>query len=360
MTDFDDVQIERLILNWFTKREDIEQRTGEKFWNLLKDENNQAILELARTPLLLTFLCLVYDSTQRLPANRAILYKRALEILLEKWAAEKRIHDEPIYRDLHPELEIVMLSQIAGPAFEEDKVFFTLDDLSARFSKFLKEEVNAPKVLNASLVIEAIEVQQGLLVQRASNVYSFSHLTIQEYLAANYFCQGQRRVRFIERGLFDRRWREMFLLCAGFSQADELLLEMADEIQLFVSRDEPIRSLLSWACNVCYVGGVPEEDLLRRAAALYCGIALRHAYNYSINAGSMDAVAKSEAEALVVADGRVRRTLASILNFIVEVSSIGCNEGFNQGVRRLLHENIRRTRGEAPDSDRSNMQRYGN
>ena len=96
LTDFDNVQVEHLIANWFKKESDLERGVARQFWKLLQEEKNQAILELARTPLLLTFLCLVYDNTQRLPSNRSILYKRALEILLEKWAAEKRIHNEPV------------------------------------------------------------------------------------------------------------------------------------------------------------------------------------------------------------------------------------------------------------------------
>jgi predicted NACHT family NTPase len=56
---------------------------------MLKDPKHQATRELARTPLLATFLCLVYDDRQKLPTNRAELYGDALRILLERWAASK-------------------------------------------------------------------------------------------------------------------------------------------------------------------------------------------------------------------------------------------------------------------------------
>ena len=55
-------------------------------------------MTLAHTPLLLTFLCLVYDYSQNVMTNRSALYGRALDILLEEWAAEKRLERDEIYQ----------------------------------------------------------------------------------------------------------------------------------------------------------------------------------------------------------------------------------------------------------------------
>ena len=85
LADFDESQIKSFIHRWFVGTNDGE-RTAEGFMAALSEEEHSATLELARTPLLLTFLCLVYDDTNRLPANRSALYRRALLILLEKWA----------------------------------------------------------------------------------------------------------------------------------------------------------------------------------------------------------------------------------------------------------------------------------
>ncbi len=40
--------------------------------------------------------------------------------------------------------------------------------------------------LDSEKVLNAIEVQQGILVERMEDQYSFSHLTLQEYLTAQY------------------------------------------------------------------------------------------------------------------------------------------------------------------------------
>ncbi|WP_230966987.1 NACHT domain-containing protein [Nostoc commune] len=117
MADFDDTQIQQFIYNWFHSDVDKQEKTGEKCWELLQKPEHEAAKELAHTPLLLTFLCLVYDRSQTFPDNRSVLYRKALRILLEEWASEKRILRDEIYQGLHTELEEILLSEIAYTGF---------------------------------------------------------------------------------------------------------------------------------------------------------------------------------------------------------------------------------------------------
>ena len=105
LADFDDEQIQHFIHNWFHTDLDILTKTADQCWETLNNSSNRAAKELAQTPLLLTFLCMVYDRTQGFPTNRATLYRKALDILLEEWAAEKRIQQSEIYKGLNPDLE---------------------------------------------------------------------------------------------------------------------------------------------------------------------------------------------------------------------------------------------------------------
>ncbi|MHC5719454.1 MAG: NACHT domain-containing protein, partial [Nostoc sp.] len=88
MADFDDAQIQQFIQNWFHSEADKQAKTGDNCWELLQKPEYCAAKELAHTPLLLTFLCLVYDRSQNFPDNRSVLYRKAIRILLEEWAAE--------------------------------------------------------------------------------------------------------------------------------------------------------------------------------------------------------------------------------------------------------------------------------
>ncbi|MEM8504655.1 MAG: NACHT domain-containing protein, partial [Cyanobacteria bacterium P01_D01_bin.1] len=186
MADFDDDQIWQFINNWFSSEQDRERETAKKCWEVLKKPENKASKELAHTPLLLTYLCLVYGQSQRFPNNRSSLYKKALRILLEEWAAEKRILRDDIYEGLSIEQEETLLSEIAYDGMEADQLFFDKRWLSTQIRNFIAGNLNAPKGLDSEKVLNAIEVQQGILVERMEEQYSFSHLTLQEYLAAQY------------------------------------------------------------------------------------------------------------------------------------------------------------------------------
>jgi NACHT domain len=268
LADFDDGQIESFVTHWFSNQ-DPSARVAEAFLAILRQPAHRATLELARTPLLLTFLCLVYDSSQRLPANRSHLYRRALDVLVERWAAEKRVHHDPVYQDLHPEFELQMLAEIAGPAYSEGQIFFSKRGLEQSISGFLIGELNAPKTLNASAVLQAIEVQQGLIVQRAEDVYSFSHLTLQEYLTATYFVENGKVDELVTRYLYSPRWEEVFLLVAGMlGKADDLLSWMLDRTDAFVSSFKRTIDLLTWVQRCTHGSGVITDGVVMRTSAL--------------------------------------------------------------------------------------------
>ncbi len=226
---FNKKQIKQFINNWFQKEIDIKQGTAIKCWRLLQKPENVAAMELAQTPLLLTFLCLVYDRSQNLSDNRSRLYKRALDILLEEWASEKRLEHDIIYQGLHSELEKVLLSEFAYEKFTGDQLFFSKEAIIEHIANFLRDTLDAPENLNCKEVLNAIEVQQGILVERAEDVYSFSHLTIQEFLVARYLAKDYRKFNMLISSVrfLDSRWQEVFLLATGLQDsADNVLLDM--------------------------------------------------------------------------------------------------------------------------------------
>ena len=250
LADFDDTQIEQFIGNWFQSEVDKQAGTAQKCWELLQKPEYAAAKELAHTPLLLTFLCLIYDRSQNFPNNRNVLYKKALRILLEEWAAEKRIQKEEIYQGLSTELEESLLSEIAYTGFETDKLFFSQREVVEPIKTFLAGNLNAPKHLDGEAVLNAIAVQQGILVERAEDVFSFSHLTLQEYLTAQYIADNNLIEQLVTDHLSDRRWREVFLLVAGLVRAkngaDDLLLLMEKEAQKYINTRK-LQGLLQWA-----------------------------------------------------------------------------------------------------------------
>jgi predicted NACHT family NTPase len=249
LADFDDKQIQQFITNWFSTELDRQSQTAKKCWETLNDDSNQAAKELAQTPLLLTFLCLVYNRKQSFPPTRSRLYNKALDILLEEWAAEKRLNQEPIHEGgLHTDLEKVMLAEIAHEGFKDDQLFFDQNKIIKSITDFLADSVEKPKYLDGKKILNEIAAQQGILVQRAEEIYSFSHLTLQEYLTAQHINEDDSLVQqLISQHLTDRRWREVFLLVAGLkNDASKFLLAMEKATQELINTDK-LHQLLVWA-----------------------------------------------------------------------------------------------------------------
>ena len=258
MTDFDDAQIEAYIKNWFDSTPDLyrhqldeEVKTADQCWKALNARRHYATKELARNPLLLTLLCMVYDNSQNFPRNRADLYEKALNIFLEEWAAEKRVRqEESISQYLDVAAEKRMLSEIAAKNFDANYLFFSRAELIKQIQEFGEGNINTPSTFNASKILETILVDQGLFVERVSGSYSFSHLTFQEYLTANYIKEAGSIQRLVTNYLHDYRWREVFLLTAGLMHtADDLLDAMKMEAAKSLNTDG-LKRLLRWAEHI--------------------------------------------------------------------------------------------------------------
>lgn len=281
MAGFDEPQMQRFIRNWFRAEKDQEANTAHQCWELLSRPDYAAARELAQTPLLLTLLCAVYDKSQHFPKNRASLYGEALDVWLREWAAEKRIHNDPIYRDLPIELERALLAEIAYDSFVEDQLFFDKREVTRRIKQFLVSNLNAPTHLDSERVLEAIEIQQGILVERARDAYSFSHLTFQEYLTAQYIVDNQQWEEMVTHHLTDERWREVILLVAGLMRgrrADDLLQQMHQRANRLL-QTPALTPLLAWADAATQGSASPYTPAAKRVVALYLALDLAFAHD---------------------------------------------------------------------------------
>ena len=127
-----------------------------------------------------------------------------------------------------------MLSEIAFKSFSEDRLFLREEDLVGEISCFLNSTLGAPEHLDGKGVLDAIEMQQGILVKRIERIYSFSHLTIQEYLTARYIAQQTEHIsELVDKHLMDERWSEVFILISGLIDlGDYFLKQMYTRIQM--------------------------------------------------------------------------------------------------------------------------------
>ena len=278
MADFEDSQIQDYIKNWFASTPDPQRHqldesmeTADRCWKMLNAREHSATKELAQNPLLLTLLCMVYDRSQSLPRNRAALYQKALDVFLEEWAAEKRVHrgaSMNLYLDITDETR--MLSEIAAKNFKENRLFFNKGELITQIQEFGEGNINTLKTFNASEILDIILVDQGLFVERVRDSYSFSHLTFQEYLTANYIVGHPQSIQALVDGhLHDEQWREVFLLTAGLMRETDDLLEAMEAEAAKLINTPGLKALFQWAKRITDTSNDQYNQITKRLFALH-------------------------------------------------------------------------------------------
>ena len=279
IAEFDNSQIKSFITKWFQSK----PKQGENCWNELTSHNHVAAKELAQNPLLLTLICLLYQRASQFPTNRATLYEKALRVLLEEWNAEKEIPNHPrqIYKGLDTKRKESMLAEIAHNSFCDDRFFFQEREIAKQIEQILKEMLSEESI-NGRHVLEDIEMQHGLLVTRAETVYSFSHLTIQEFLTAQHIYDDDEKIKqLVVKNLYDTRWREVFLLLSGLkNNADNLLLMMEKKIQTDVSIPR-LQRFLIWVEKVTNSSEESIKPVAKRTMTLANALANTYANNYA-------------------------------------------------------------------------------
>ena len=276
IADFDDSQIKRYLNNWFPSTSngspqqfDDKITTADLCWEALNVPYHQAIKELVRNPLLLALLCVVYEHSQDLPRNRSEFYEKAVHIFLKKWPDEKYVgRDLSVSQYLNVGDEEHLLSEIAAKNFEEDRLLFTEKELIDEIKEFGEQNSITLSNVETRKVLEAITVEQGFFVERASGVFTFPHLTFQEYLTANYFVSTQSIQRLVTEHLHDERWREVFLFTAELlPEADRLLLEMEAEAAKSIDTYR-LKTLFQWTKCITNTDSNLYNELTKRTFAI--------------------------------------------------------------------------------------------
>lgn len=245
VADFKDDQIELFIKNWFSK----DHRVAKDCWEKL--QKTPQVKELASVPLLLTLLCISFEELMDFPPNRAEIYEEAINALLKKWDSSRRIRRSEIYKGLSPKVKTQLLASVAYHSFKEGEYFMPQKRVNQLIGDYIEDlpEIETHKIhIESQHVLKNIESQHGILMERSYRIYSFSHLTFQEYFTAKYIVDNAvdgTLEDLVEHHVLDAKWREVVLLVGSMlPRADSFFKLIYNSITKEVSTNCFIHDIL--------------------------------------------------------------------------------------------------------------------
>lgn len=290
ISEFNLDQIKVFVKNWFIAVDKTSEENGivkaNQFIEQLNYPENQQLKAIAVTPILLTLTCLAFKQKSQFPSDRTSLYKRGIDALLIKWDESRGIRRNEVYRNLSVEHKRELLTQIAANTFENSRYFFAKDEIQEEIAGYIRTLADATTDSatlrqNSIAILESIEVQHGLLVERAQEVYSFSHLTFQEYFTAkkikNFVDSHNPQVKKLLANITDKRWSEVFALSVDMRWKAEQLLFLKQIIDEILESAEELQEFLFWVQEKSNLVQVPYKAITIRA--FYSALAFDLTFN---------------------------------------------------------------------------------
>ncbi|MBE9215043.1 NACHT domain-containing protein [Plectonema cf. radiosum LEGE 06105] len=285
VADFNEQQVRAFAEHWFgTVCGDAGEKQAREFLEQLFREENKPIRELAITPILLSLTCAVFQQTGKFYSKRSKLYEEGLELLLVQWDKSREVERDEVYRDLSVERKLELLSYVAVKKFEQEQyVLFEQEELEGYIAEFLGIERR-----ESQGVLRAIASQHGLLIERSYKVWSFSHLTFQEYLVAKDKINKKHIEKLVSNHLTNRNWLEIFLLISELlsesGKAEDFLLKIERNTKAYINTNR-LKTIFYWVDKITTDTDSDIQLVAKRISALFIfillGMACEFRYNFA-------------------------------------------------------------------------------
>ncbi|MBU7017168.1 MAG: HEAT repeat domain-containing protein [Theionarchaea archaeon] len=203
--EFNDHQIEQFVMNWFGK---VDPQKAQSMSRIMRE--NERIREIARNPLMIAIIAIVYEEDRELPQRRVYLYERCVDVLLRRWAVQKKITDA-----YDTKAKEKILRRLALEAHLKEKKTFVKEELVDIISRYVSR-VGIEKEKAEDVLKEIVE-RNVLLREISLGIYGFLHLSFQEYLVALELHETRDYETLLSH-LYEPWWEEVVLLFAGFDR----------------------------------------------------------------------------------------------------------------------------------------------
>jgi hypothetical protein len=243
--EFTDAQIQQFLRPW-----QVEMPAEKSIQQLVQSLNNRPrIKELARNPLLLTIIAYLYcDTSFVLPHSRAEFYAKSTEILLETWDQARQTPN--LYKGFTKRLvlqHLALYAQDNAGERQQDRKTLSFQEVMAEIKTVLPGLDLDPEK-DASTILAEIVERSGLLLRIDGGAkYQFSHLTLQEFFAAEALRdQSDKMIQRVETDL--DAWREVVKLWCGLANDSTAVIQAIYPTNKVVTTTEVSRAALTLEC----------------------------------------------------------------------------------------------------------------
>lgn len=223
-------QVKKFVHNWYMANELMSAQRDDPGVRMeakrggddLLERLNQVpvLLEMAVNPLLLTMIATVHRYRSSLPGRRVELYSEICEVFLGK-----RQQARGMTFDLTPAQKQRVLQTLAFYMMRKNQREVAFEEAAKVIERPLKR-VKGPQhgddASSGLTFLKSIENSSGLLIEREMGVYSFAHLTFQEYLASAHVID-QKLENELVKWVDNSWWHETIRLYAAQSDATNVI-----------------------------------------------------------------------------------------------------------------------------------------
>lgn len=253
--EFSESQIEHFVKQWFAKCEQDkichEKYLDQKFLEKLR--KNNSISTIAKTPLLLTQLCSIYQAGYDFPCSKSGLLEDAVDLYLRRWDSFRRIERPNIFKNVSRLRTKGLFAHIAHWSMERKLELLPKEKLQIMITTYTNNLPGLEKIDegNQDSILKSLESCFGILVQENKDQYGFVHKSFQEYLSAQYVLSELASGRmtfeqFFQGNLLDPSWKSAILSVAEeLADASEFLKELF-QFSLQLSTNKQLNSVLEW------------------------------------------------------------------------------------------------------------------
>ncbi|GAA1672710.1 hypothetical protein GCM10009830_18630 [Glycomyces endophyticus] len=173
-----------------------------------------SLQELAVNPLLLTMMVLVHRERRALPAGRADLYGQVCDVMLWRRQEAKKLEVKP-----NGAIRQRILATLAYEMMLEGVRDHSKPQILAIFDRQLN---GIDTDIDSESLLESIVDSSGLLIEREKDLYSFSHHTFGEFLAATHI-RANNLAGTLKAQVANPWWRETTVFFAANSDASPIV-----------------------------------------------------------------------------------------------------------------------------------------